>query len=118
MGWLLLILLALAAFAAIWRLGRLDRSGLQLLASALLLALAGYSWQGSPGLAGSPRGAAERPPAPETAFASVRFVRHRRPLAIHRRGPPEARRDPRGRWDDPLGDQSASAQCRPLDRIC
>lgn len=72
MGWLLLILLALAAFAAIWRLGRLDRSGLQLLASALLLALAGYSWQGSPGLAGSPRGAAERPPAPETAFASLR----------------------------------------------
>ena len=41
MGWLILLALALAAFAAIWRLGGLDRAGVQLLAAALLLALAG-----------------------------------------------------------------------------
>lgn len=72
MGLAVLLLLALAAFAAIWRLARLDRSGLQLVASALLLAGAGYAWQGSPGLGGSPQAAAERPPVPETAFAALR----------------------------------------------
>jgi cytochrome c-type biogenesis protein CcmH/NrfG len=72
MGWLILLLLALAAFAAIWRFAGLDRVGAQFLASALLLACAGYAWQGSPGLAGSPRGAAERPPVPRTAFAELR----------------------------------------------
>jgi cytochrome c-type biogenesis protein CcmH len=72
MGWLIFLGLALAAFAALWRFGGLDRAGLQLLASALLLACAGYAWQGSPGLGGSPRAEGERPPAPETAFASLR----------------------------------------------
>ena len=72
MGWLILLLLVAAAFAAIWRLARLDRTGAQFLASALLLACAGYAWQGSPGRAGSPSGAAERPPVPQTAFASLR----------------------------------------------
>jgi cytochrome c-type biogenesis protein CcmH/NrfG len=72
MGWLILLLLPLAAFVAIWRFGRLDGAGLQLLAAALLVALAGYAWQGRPGLAGSPRAAAQRPPAPQTAFAALR----------------------------------------------
>ncbi|HYW15513.1 MAG TPA: tetratricopeptide repeat protein [Allosphingosinicella sp.] len=72
MGLAILLLLALAAFAAIWRLARLDRAGAQLLASALLLAGAGYAWQGSPGLSGSPQAAAQRPPAPATAFATLR----------------------------------------------
>lgn len=72
MGLLMLLLLALAAFAAIWRLARLDRAGAQLLAAALLLAGAGYAWQGSPGLSGSPQAAAVRPPASETAFATLR----------------------------------------------
>ncbi|MET1112702.1 MAG: tetratricopeptide repeat protein [Allosphingosinicella sp.] len=72
MGWLLLLVLALAAFASVWRLGRLDRAGLQLLAAALLLAGAGYAWQGSPGVAGSPQAAVQRPPAPQTAFAALR----------------------------------------------
>lgn len=72
MGWLILLILAVAAFAAIWRFARLDRAGAQLLASALLLACAGYAWQGSPGRSGSQRIAAERPPVPETAFATLR----------------------------------------------
>lgn len=72
MGWLVLLLLAAAAFAAIWRFARLDRAGAQLLAAALLLACAGYAWQGNPSRPGSPRAAAERPPVPETAFATLR----------------------------------------------
>jgi cytochrome c-type biogenesis protein CcmH/NrfG len=72
MGWLIVVLLALAAFAAVWRSARLDRAGVQLLAAALLLALAGYAWQGSPGFAGSPSAVAERPPVPESAFATLR----------------------------------------------
>lgn len=72
MGLAILLLLALATFAAIWRFARLDRSGAQLLASALLLACTGYARQGSPGLSGSPRAAAERSPLPESAFATLR----------------------------------------------
>ncbi|MGA9580528.1 MAG: cytochrome C biogenesis protein [Allosphingosinicella sp.] len=72
MGLLPLLILALAAFAAIRRFGGLDRAGSQLLAAALLLACAGYAWQGSPGRSGSPRAAAQRQPAPETAFALLR----------------------------------------------
>jgi cytochrome c-type biogenesis protein CcmH/NrfG len=72
MGWLILLVLALAAFAAIWRYASLDRAGMQFLAAALLLALAGYAWQGSTGLAGSPRRGAERPASPQTAFSAIR----------------------------------------------
>jgi cytochrome c-type biogenesis protein CcmH/NrfG len=71
-GWLILALLALAAFAAVWRFGRLDAAGLQLLAAALLLAMAGYAWQGRPGLAGSPRAAPENEELPDSAFAQMR----------------------------------------------
>ncbi|HEX8574149.1 MAG TPA: tetratricopeptide repeat protein [Allosphingosinicella sp.] len=72
MGWLILLVLALAAFAAIWRFGRLDTAGLQLLAAALLLALAGYAWQGRPGLVGSPRPPPEAQALPDSAFARMR----------------------------------------------
>jgi cytochrome c-type biogenesis protein CcmH len=72
MGWVILLLLALAAFAAIWRFGRLDGTGLQLLAAALLLALAGYAWQGRPGLAGSPKRPPESQELPDSAFARMR----------------------------------------------
>lgn len=58
-GWILIVLLAALSLVALWRFARLDRTGLQLVASALLLAMAGYAWQGSPGLAGRPT----RPPA-------------------------------------------------------
>jgi cytochrome c-type biogenesis protein CcmH/NrfG len=72
MGWLIVILAAAAAFAALWRFGRLDRAGLQLVASALLLALAGYAWQGSPGLAGRPKPPPEGGQGVESAFADMR----------------------------------------------
>jgi cytochrome c-type biogenesis protein CcmH len=72
MGWLFLAVLALAAFAAIWRYGRLDGAGLQLVAAALLLAMAGYAWQGRPGLAGSPKAPPESETVPDSAFAQMR----------------------------------------------
>jgi cytochrome c-type biogenesis protein CcmH/NrfG len=71
-GWLILLVLAAAAFVAIWRFARLDGAGLQLLAAALLLAFAGYAWQGHPGLAGSPRRPPETRAVPETAFNQMR----------------------------------------------
>jgi cytochrome c-type biogenesis protein CcmH/NrfG len=58
-GWILIVVLAALALLALWRFAGLDRAGLQLVASALLLASAGYAWQGEPGLAGRPT----RPPA-------------------------------------------------------
>ena len=72
MAWLMTIALALAALAAIWRFGGLDRAGLQFLASALLLAVAGYVWQGSPGLAGRPKPPPARERVADSAFAEMR----------------------------------------------
>ncbi|MEO7826388.1 MAG: tetratricopeptide repeat protein [Allosphingosinicella sp.] len=72
MGLAVLVLLAAAAAVGIWRFARLDRAGLQFLASALLLACAGYAWQGSPGQSGSPKRPPETQDLPETAFASMR----------------------------------------------
>ena len=72
MGWLILLVLALAAFAAIWRFARLDGAGLQLLAAALLLALAGYAWQGRPALRGKPVPPPVRQQLPDSDFAETR----------------------------------------------
>ncbi|MEA3008343.1 MAG: hypothetical protein QOJ91_35 [Sphingomonadales bacterium] len=72
MGLLILVLLAAAAAFGIWRFGRLDRAGLQFVASALLLGCAGYAWQGSPGLGGSPKRPPETQDLPDTAFAGMR----------------------------------------------
>jgi cytochrome c-type biogenesis protein CcmH len=72
MGLLVLLVLATAAFVLIWRFGRLDRAGAQFLASALLVAGAGYAWQGSPGLAGSPKRPPETQDLPESAFSQMR----------------------------------------------
>lgn len=72
MGWLIVLILAAAALAAIWRFGRLDRGALQLTAAALLLGLAGYAWQGRPMLAGAPSRAMAPRPLPETGFMQLR----------------------------------------------
>jgi cytochrome c-type biogenesis protein CcmH len=72
MGWLFVLLLAAAIFAALWRFGRLDRGGLQFVAAGLLLALAGYAWQGHPHLAGSPHRPPEHRGFPDSEFARVR----------------------------------------------
>lgn len=54
MGWVLLVVLALAVFLALWRVAGFNRVALQLLASALLIGIAGYAVQGRPGLIGKP----------------------------------------------------------------
>jgi cytochrome c-type biogenesis protein CcmH/NrfG len=72
MGWVFVILLAAAVLAAVWRFGRHDRSGVEFVAAGLLLALAGYAWQGHPGLAGAPRKAPEHKEVAPSDFSKMR----------------------------------------------
>jgi cytochrome c-type biogenesis protein CcmH len=73
MGWLVMIAAALAIGAGLGWFVRHDKSALQFLAAALLLALAGYSWQGRPGMAGAPKPPPERAAQlPDTDFATLR----------------------------------------------
>jgi cytochrome c-type biogenesis protein CcmH len=58
-AWLGVAALALAAFAVAVLLLRLPHHGLTLFGAALLFGLAGYAWQGSPGLASAPKDHAE-----------------------------------------------------------
>lgn len=72
-GWVAMILLAFAVAAGLYPFVRRDKGALQFLAAALLLALAGYSWQGRPAEPGSPK--SEAPPVvelPEDDFAILR----------------------------------------------
>jgi cytochrome c-type biogenesis protein CcmH len=54
MGWLVALVLAAGCFTALWRSGRIPRLGLELAAAMILAGLAGYAWQGSPGVPGKP----------------------------------------------------------------
>lgn len=69
MAWLPVILLVLATGLGLGAFLRRDRGALQFLAAALLLALAGYSWQGRPSQAGSPKHAQAAPRVPDDDFA-------------------------------------------------
>lgn len=73
-GWLVSILLALAVAAGLAIVARPSRGALYVVGVALLFGLAGYAWQGNPGLAGRPT-----PPNPsrrghDTLFAQERKV--------------------------------------------
>jgi cytochrome c-type biogenesis protein CcmH/NrfG len=72
MGWPIMIAAALATGAGLAWFARHDKGALQFLAAALLLALAGYSWQGHPGMAGAPKRPPERRQLPDTDFANLR----------------------------------------------
>jgi tetratricopeptide (TPR) repeat protein len=64
MGWLILAVMTLVTGLGLWRFGALPRASRDYLAAALLLGIAGYAWQGSPLLGGSPtppNPAAEQP---------------------------------------------------------
>ena len=67
MGWLLAIGLAGLTFLGLVLSRRCSRMALELAGAAVLIALAGYSWQGSPGMAGQPveRTVAPKAVAPE-----------------------------------------------------
>lgn len=71
MGWITILVLAVSAFAGLWWFVK-DNAARQLLGAALLVALAGYAWQGRPGLAGSPKAPPERQQVPESEFAQIR----------------------------------------------
>lgn len=74
-GWLIFALMALAMIAALRFLGGVKGASLQLVLSALLLAGAGYAWQGRPGLPG-----ASPAPAPERNLAQTPFSVARKEL--------------------------------------
>jgi cytochrome c-type biogenesis protein CcmH len=71
-GWILMLVLALATGAGLWRFVRRDKGAVQFLGAALLLALAGYAWQGRPALEGRPKPPPERQQIPDSAFAETR----------------------------------------------
>jgi len=57
MGWVVVLLLAVTAFAFAVFVLRLPKEGWAVFAAILLFGLAGYAWQGSPGQASSPKDA-------------------------------------------------------------
>jgi cytochrome c-type biogenesis protein CcmH len=71
-GWILMLLFAAAIAGGLWRWFRRDQAALQLLGAALLLACAGYAWQGRPGLAGAPKAAAGETLRPRSDFSRMR----------------------------------------------
>ena len=72
MGWLFMAAFALLAGAGLFWFVRRDTGAMQFLGAALLLALAGYAWQGRPGLPGSPHRPPEHQGLPDSEFAKVR----------------------------------------------
>lgn len=72
MGWIILLAIALVVLALLWRLGGFRSGALELLGAALLIGIAGYAWQGSPRLAGSPTAAKEAGAQPDSLFAEER----------------------------------------------
>lgn len=61
MGWLILLGFLLLLFGGLVWLGKLPRSTYELTGAALLLGVAGYAWQGNPGMAGVSIEPAEKP---------------------------------------------------------
>jgi len=72
MGWLFLFLLAALVLVSLLRFANIRGSTLELLASALLLGIAGYGWQGTPALSGKPT-----PPHAETSQSDSLFAQDR-----------------------------------------
>lgn len=76
MIWAMAVLLAALSFGAIFWLMKGPRSGWEMIGAALLLGIAGYALQASPGLPGAPKAS----PA-ETAADTAEVVEARRALA-------------------------------------
>ena len=68
MGWITILIFAVVVFAGLWWFVR-GTAARQLVGAALFVALAGYAWQGRPGLAGSPKAPPARQQVPESEFA-------------------------------------------------
>lgn len=76
MTWIVAFALALAAFLAMAFLFKAPRKGWEAIGAALLLGIAGYGLQGSPGLAGAPK-----PPAQKIANDPAALVEARQSLS-------------------------------------
>ena len=63
-GWIIAAGLAITFMLGLIFIGRIPRVAREITAAALLLGLAGYAWQGNPGLVGAPRRAADKDGAP------------------------------------------------------
>ena len=72
MGWVIALLLALLTGAGLYIFVRRDPGALQFTAAALMVALAGYAWQGHPGFPGAPKPAPGRQQLPDSEFAKTR----------------------------------------------
>ena len=100
-GWITAFGLSAVTFVAMLLIGHVPRSTREVSAAALLLGLAGYAWQGHPGLAGAPRSIKEA--------AGEKFDEK---LAEQRRGLAE-RYGPAGQWlmmSDGLGRQGKTKE--------
>jgi len=73
-GMLISILLAMVVAIALVLIARPARGALYLIGVAMLVGLAGYAWQGTPGQAGSPTQADARKKGGDTLFAHERKV--------------------------------------------
>ena len=71
MGWGLMIGFALLVGGGLFWFVRGDRGALQFLGAALLIALAGYAWQGHPGVAGSPKARPEHQRVADNDFTTL-----------------------------------------------
>lgn len=74
MGWIVILIFAALVMLGLWRFARLPRAALELLGAALLLGIAGYAWQGSPGLAGKPTPPPAAARQPDSEFAKERTL--------------------------------------------
>ncbi|GAB5488195.1 MAG: hypothetical protein Pars2KO_17650 [Parasphingorhabdus sp.] len=61
MGWVILFFMVGAVFGILLWLGKLPRTAYELTGAALLIGVAGYAWQGQPGMAGVSVQPAEKP---------------------------------------------------------
>jgi hypothetical protein len=71
-GWVILALLAVLLGAGLWIVIRPARTVSELIAATMLVALAGYAWQGSPLQPGKPTGPRDNKPVPSNLFAEER----------------------------------------------
>ncbi len=72
-GWVIFVGLAVVVALALWWVRRPDKAAWQLIAAALLIAAAGYAWQGHPALGGDPVSAEDKTPSPTAmVFAAER----------------------------------------------
>lgn len=85
-GWIIAFGIAILAMVALCFIGRIPRVTREIVAAALLVGLAGYAWQGHPGLAGVPHLLA----AEKEAQFDEKLAERRRSLA--------ERYGPAGQW--------------------